>query len=716
MNKRNKPEITIMSSFSVLHVLITLLVIFPVGILSAKKVTKIATGSNHTLLLKQDSSNPGTLWAMGDNQYGQLGDGTNTQSPLPVQVKYNGAAVSAAIDIAVGDNHALVLMSDKTLLAMGRNNYGQLGDGTTDNRNSLVQVATNVAIIAADGNHSLFIKDDGSMWAMGRNNLGQLGDGTTDDRNSPVEIRSSGVDQIAAGDNHSMFIDEDNSLWVMGDNQYGQLGNGNDGIGVYSQTPYQLETSGVTKIAAGGSHSLYIKNNKLWGMGANGDGQLGDSTVWDRNRPILLPIEGKVTDVYAGANHSFYTKEGSLWTMGSNEFGQLGIGASYFNQDLNVSILIPNSSGATVATSASHSLLLKPDGSLYASGKNENGQLGLGSGNFDNQKDFQNAKVKAYFLNIDPTPDSEIGTVEIAENTFHFAYGASANVTASPSNSGYVFSSWFGDFSETTSSIKFEVTEDKQFSAIFKQDEGDNDNDGLTNYIESLDINLDPNNPDTDGDGFTDFEEYNNTDVLTLGQSDTVIMSFVESRLTKNQNDLADAEKKGENNVINNPGGYEGVYSKSDLEDEYSKGLAKGLDDGNKSGVAYVEANPEKFEFLTEADRNESYNLGYAAGIAEAEASGLAEAQAKLAVENLSSLTYLDQVRALEKSKPYTDGWYFQPGLGWLWTNPSTFPFIFRQAADGEEGSWLYFSQLPEQSLKPYWDYDLEEWISASGN
>ena len=736
MNIKNRSEFICGKLLSFFSVPIVMVAIFSTEILSAKKVTKIAAGSNHTLLLKQDSSNPGTLWAMGDNQYGQLGDGTNTQSPLPVQVKYNGVAVSAAIDIAVGDNHALVLMSDKTLLAMGRNNYGQLGVGSTDNKNSLVQVDTDVAIIAADGNHSLFVKDDGSMWAMGRNNRGQLGDGSTDDRISPVEIRSSGVDQIAAGDNHSIFIDEDNSLWVMGYNQYGQLGNGNDGIDSYLDTPYQLETSGVTKIAAGGSHSLYIKNNKLWGMGANGDGQLGDSTVWDRNRPILLPIEGKVTDVYAGANHSFYTKEGSLWTMGSNEFGQLGIGASYFNQDLNVSIQIPNSSGATVATSTSHSLLLKPDGSLYASGKNENGQLGLGAGNFDNQKDFQNAKVKAYFLNIDPTPDSEIGTVEIAENTFHFAYGASANVTASPSNSGYVFSSWSGDFTETSSSLKFEVTEDKQFSAIFKQDEGDNDNDGLTNYIESLDINLDPNNSDTDGDGFTDFEEYNNTDVLTLGQSDTVIMSFVETRLTKNQNDLADAEKKGENNVINNPSGYPDVYSESDLEGEYSKGEEKGLADGyksgfadgnksgfvdgNKSGVAYVQANPEKFNFLTDAEKNASYDLGYTAGhtagLAEAEAAGLGEAQAKLALENLSSLTYLDEIRALKKSKPHTDGWYFQPGLGWLWTNRDTFPFLYRQAEDGVTEGWLYFSQLPEQIKKPYYDYNAEKWISSSGN
>ena len=89
----------------------------------------------------------------------------------------------------------------------------------------------------------------------------------------------------------------------MGLNASGQLG---DGLTNDLSTPYEVETNGVTKIAAGASHNLYIKNNYLWAMGENGDGQLGDSTVWDRNRPILVPgIEGTITDVIADGNHSF---------------------------------------------------------------------------------------------------------------------------------------------------------------------------------------------------------------------------------------------------------------------------------------------------------------------------------------------------------------------------------------------------------------------------
>ena len=177
------------------------------------------------------------------------------------------------------------------------------------------------------------------------------------------------------------------------------------------------------------------------------------------------------------------------------------------------------------------------------------------------------------------------------------------------------------------------------------------------------------------------------------------------------QSDIDSATAAGQttgiNSVTSSPSNY-GLFVQSDLDAKFAE--------GNASGIAYVQANPEKFNFLTDAEKNASYDLGYAAGLAEAEASGLAEAQAKLAVENLSSLTYLDEIRALPQTKPYTEGWYFQPGLGWLWTNNSTFPFIFRQAAEGGEGSWLYFSQLPEQSLKPYYDYDAEKWISASGN
>jgi hypothetical protein len=185
-----------------------------------------------------------------------------------------------------------------------------------------------------------------------------------------------------------------------------------------------------------------------------------------------------------------------------------------------------------------------------------------------------------------------------------------------------------------------------------------------------------------------------------------------------------------------NPGDYAGVFQQSDLDMSYSQGFT----DGNASGIAYVQANPSRFNFLTDAERNASYDQGYsegnasgilwvqnnlsaydlatadelAAAVDAAKAEALAEVQADLATEGLSSLTYLDQVTG--QSIPNTDGWYFQPGLGWLWTNRETFPFIYRQETDTSSARWLYFSQLPEQTDKPLYDYESKTWISFSGN
>jgi alpha-tubulin suppressor-like RCC1 family protein len=297
----------------------------------AGDVTAIAAGGYHSLFLKSD----GSVWAMGYNGSGGLGDGTYNGANQPEQI-----VASNTTAIAAGQFHSLLLKNDGSLWATGDDANGQLGDGTYavapyygTNRPEQI-VASNVTAIAAGGYHSLFLKSDGSLWAMGYNGYGQLGDGTTDggnyETNRPEQIVSSNVTAIAAGYYHSLFLKNDGSLWAMGDNQSGQLGDGTSNLG--TDRPEQIVSSNVTAIVAGQNHSLFLKRDgSLWAMGDNANGQLGDGTFGGiagyTNRPEQI-VTGGVTAIAAGYYHSLFVKsDGSLWAMGFNGDGELGDGS-----------------------------------------------------------------------------------------------------------------------------------------------------------------------------------------------------------------------------------------------------------------------------------------------------------------------------------------------------------------------------------------------------
>jgi hypothetical protein len=178
-------------------------------------VAKIAAGSDHSLILKID----GTLWACGANWRGQLGDGTTTDRSTPVQI------MSGVQSMAAGYCYSLILKTDGTLWACGSNVYGQLGDGTTTNRSTPVQIMSGVKNMSAGETHSLILKTDGALWACGNNVYGQLGDGTTTNRSTPVQIMS-GVKNMSAGETHSLILKTDGALWACGNNGYGKLGDG----------------------------------------------------------------------------------------------------------------------------------------------------------------------------------------------------------------------------------------------------------------------------------------------------------------------------------------------------------------------------------------------------------------------------------------------------------------------------------------------------------
>ncbi|MGB7569199.1 MAG: immunoglobulin domain-containing protein, partial [Chitinivibrionales bacterium] len=223
----------------------------------------VAAGSNHSLFLKTD----GTLWATGENNDGQLGDGTTNDRSTPEQT------IAGIQSIAGEYYHSLILKTDGTLLACGDNESGQLGDGTTINRPVPITVMAGVQGMSAWG-QSLILGTNGTLWACGDNTNGQLGDGTTTNRSIPYQIMT-GVKNISAGFFHSLILKTDGTLWACGNNVYGQLG---DGTTTNRSTPVQIMTS-VQNIAAGFYHSLILKTDgTLLTCGDNEYGQCGNGT------------------------------------------------------------------------------------------------------------------------------------------------------------------------------------------------------------------------------------------------------------------------------------------------------------------------------------------------------------------------------------------------------------------------------------------------------
>ncbi len=178
----------------------------------------VVAGGYHTLFLKAD----GSLWGVGYNSEGGLGDGTTTDRTSPVQ------AATGVIACAAGMSHSLFVKTDGTLWAMGANWCGQLGVATGGaDRTSPVQVATGVAACATGDDHSLFVKTDGSLWAMGNNSFGQLGDGTTANRNPPVQV-ATGVATCAGGGNAQPVCEDRWQLVGNGRQQLWRIGGRDD--------------------------------------------------------------------------------------------------------------------------------------------------------------------------------------------------------------------------------------------------------------------------------------------------------------------------------------------------------------------------------------------------------------------------------------------------------------------------------------------------------
>jgi alpha-tubulin suppressor-like RCC1 family protein len=296
----------------------------PVTVNSLSNIIALAAGSDHSVALTSDS----LVWAWGHNGFGQLGNGTNVNSNIPVQV--TGLTGITAIALLAGW-HSMALKSDGTVWTWGHNSQGQLGNGTNIHSSVPVQVIslTGIKSIGAGYFHSMAVKNDGTVWAWGDNQFGQLGNGTTVNSNVPVQMSApTGFTSLAGGAGHSIALKSNGTVWMWGDNTYGQYG---DGTCNEFHVPIPVSNySNIIAIAGGADHSMVLKSNgTVWAAGINQWGQLGNGSTMLSQVPVQAIGLTNVVAIDGGAFHSIALKsDGTVWNWGYNFFGQLGNGTN----------------------------------------------------------------------------------------------------------------------------------------------------------------------------------------------------------------------------------------------------------------------------------------------------------------------------------------------------------------------------------------------------
>jgi alpha-tubulin suppressor-like RCC1 family protein len=352
----------------------------PAGV-PLSNVGGVVAGRAHTCARQND----GTAWCWGRNDDGELGDGTKAQSPSPVKVQL----IEYVAGLTAGDGYGCAVKTGASLWCWGRNDDGQLGIGTMMSSGSPVHVMSldaTVLKVVAGGAHTCALKNDQTLWCWGANDYGQLGSGTNDPKNTPFKLTgvvATSVVDVAVGAWHTCAR-KGNTLWCWGRNDAGQLGSATADPG--SLLPVQVPSFGTLKptgggtLAAGANHTCAVlTDGALYCWGDNSVGQIGDGATGGSLPPTVVGALGdEVDSVRGGGWHTCARKiDDTLWCWGSNEHGQLGIG-TVEDHATPVQANVPGPV-KSFATGAAHTCAVTLDGELFCWGEGAYGQIGDGT-------------------------------------------------------------------------------------------------------------------------------------------------------------------------------------------------------------------------------------------------------------------------------------------------------------------------------------------------
>lgn len=317
-----------------------------------------------------------TAWCWGRNNFGQLGDGTTSASPTPRQVA--GSADWASLSTSGSTTCGTKL--DGTLWCWGLDNFGQLGIGRGKSRSTPVQVGTSATwrSVSTSWFHTCATRANGTLWCWGGNLRGQLGNGTFENRGTPTRVGTdSDWASVTTGGYYTCGVRTDATAWCWGQNTFGQLGNAN-----VSPQPKPVRVPGTQawgQLSAGWAHTCGVTvEGSAWCWGLNRRGQLGDGTKALRRAPVAVSGDRIWTTLSVGdATSCGVDNTGAAWCWGSNSYTQLGDGGKAHQS---VPVLVSSeASWLSVDAGWFHECGTGDGGVIVCWGNNEQGQVGDGS-------------------------------------------------------------------------------------------------------------------------------------------------------------------------------------------------------------------------------------------------------------------------------------------------------------------------------------------------